>query len=192
GHVTYFWNGNRSGKFRDELETYVEIPSDNCPFDQRPWMKSAETTDQAIAALQSGRYRFLRFNYAGGDMVGHTGNIAAATLAVESIDLGLARLVRAARQTKACLVVSADHGNADDMVQRDKQGNPVLEGNKPVLKTSHTLNPVPFIIADFADARHQLRSDLPEAGLGNVASTLLELLGYRAPEAYDPSLIVTD
>ncbi|MBO4979727.1 MAG: 2,3-bisphosphoglycerate-independent phosphoglycerate mutase, partial [Clostridia bacterium] len=75
GHVTYFWNGNRSGKFSEELETYIEIPSDVVPFEQRPWMKCAEITDKLIECLESGKYRYLRVNFPNGDMVGHTGSL---------------------------------------------------------------------------------------------------------------------
>ncbi|HAA25315.1 MAG TPA: 2,3-bisphosphoglycerate-independent phosphoglycerate mutase, partial [Ruminiclostridium sp.] len=71
GHVTYFWNGNRSGKFSDELETYIEVPSDLVPFEERPWMKAAEITDRLIQEIRTGKYRFARVNYANGDMVGH-------------------------------------------------------------------------------------------------------------------------
>src|SRR5690606_9236231 len=84
GHVTYFWNGNRSGRFDERLEEYVEIPSDTLPFEERPWMKAAEITDATIAALLRGDARALRINYANGDMVGHTGVRDAAILAVEA------------------------------------------------------------------------------------------------------------
>ena len=84
GHVTYFWNGNRSGKFDDQTETYIEIPSDMVPFEQRPWMKAAEITDRLIAELRTGQHRFARVNYANGDMVGHTGSFDATVVAVES------------------------------------------------------------------------------------------------------------
>ncbi|MEG2004231.1 MAG: 2,3-bisphosphoglycerate-independent phosphoglycerate mutase, partial [Clostridia bacterium] len=77
GHVTYFWNGNRSGKFSDELEDYIEIPSDVVPFEQRPWMKCAEITDAVVAAIQGGKYRMIRLNFPNGDMVGHTGVMEA-------------------------------------------------------------------------------------------------------------------
>ena len=87
GHVTYFWNGNRSGMFDAELETYVEIPSDRVPFEQRPWMKAAEITDALIAELRPASYRHARLNYANGDMVGHTGDLDAAVIAVEAVDL---------------------------------------------------------------------------------------------------------
>ena len=77
GHVTYFWNGNRSEKFSDELETWVEVPSDIIPFDLKPWMKATEVTDLMVEAIESGKYQFLRCNYPNGDMVGHTGNYEA-------------------------------------------------------------------------------------------------------------------
>ncbi|HEY4057222.1 MAG TPA: 2,3-bisphosphoglycerate-independent phosphoglycerate mutase, partial [Kofleriaceae bacterium] len=115
GHVTYFWNGNRSGKFDSGTETYVEIPSDNVPFEQRPWMKAAEITDRLIKELRTGKHRFARVNYANGDMVGHTGSFTATVLAVEAVDLQLARLAKVVQELQGILVVTADHGNADEM-----------------------------------------------------------------------------
>ena len=111
GHVTYFWNGNRSGKF--DGETYQEVPSDVVPFEQRPWMKSAEIADAMIEALQSGKYKTLRCNFANGDMVGHTGNFRAATMAVEAVDLALARLLPVIDALGGIALITADHGNAD-------------------------------------------------------------------------------
>ena len=93
GHVTYFWNGNRSGKFSDELETYIEIPSDVVPFEQRPWMKCAEITDKLIECIESGKYRYLRVNFPNGDMVGHTGSLLATRCSMEALDLQLARIL---------------------------------------------------------------------------------------------------
>ena len=113
GHVTYFWNGNRSEKFDDELETYVEVQSDVIPFEQRPWMKSAEITDQFIEAIESGKYGFLRTNYPNGDMVGHTGNLEATVIGVEAVDLALARVIKAVDKVNGILLIPADHGKAD-------------------------------------------------------------------------------
>jgi 2,3-bisphosphoglycerate-independent phosphoglycerate mutase len=189
GHVTYFWNGNRSGKFSDELETYVEVPSDRVPFEQRPWMKAAEVTDEVVAAIGSGKYQFIRVNYANGDMVGHTGHYVATLTAVQAVDLGLARIVRAIREAGGVLVVTADHGNSDDMymskkgeIQRDDKGDPVP-------KTSHSLNPVVFVIYDPKD-RYVVNGDVEQPGLGNNAATLLNLLGFEAPEHYMTSLVL--
>lgn len=190
GHITYFWNGNLSSKFSESDEVYLEIPSDRVPFDQRPWMKSAETADAVVAAIESGRFRFVRANFAAGDMVGHTGSLTAAIIAVESVDLALGRIVAAVRRSGGRLVVTADHGNADDMVERDGKGVPLRSAaGAPVGRTSHTRNPVPFIVWDPARPGLKLRDDLPQAGLANVAATLIELLGYAPSAHFDPSLL---
>lgn len=99
GHVTYFWNGNRSEKFSDDLEVWEEVPSDKVSFDQRPWMKSAEVTDKVIEAIESEQYGFIRCNYPNGDMVGHTGNLDATRIGVEAVDLALARLLPIVKST---------------------------------------------------------------------------------------------
>jgi 2,3-bisphosphoglycerate-independent phosphoglycerate mutase len=189
GHVTYFWNGNWSGKFSEELETYIEIPSDRIPFEQRPWMKSAEITDRLIEELKTGKHRFSRVNYANGDMVGHTGVFQSAVLGVESVDLALSRLLPVIEQMEGVAFITADHGNSDEMVELDKSGKPKLDKlGKPVPKTSHTLNPVPFIIYTPALKGKFKLSNAPHPGLSNIAATCLQFLGFEAPEDYDPSL----
>jgi 2,3-bisphosphoglycerate-independent phosphoglycerate mutase len=189
GHVTYFWNGNRSGRFDDGLETYVEIPSDTLPFEERPWMKAAEITDRLVAELASGKFRHARLNYANGDMVGHTGDRDASVVAVEAVDLQLGRLLPLIRRLEGALVVTADHGNADEMFELDKTGKPKVDAEGQLRKrTSHTLNPVPFHV--YAPGREpRMRRNLKNAGLANVAATLLQLLGYEAPEDYRPSVL---
>lgn len=191
GHVTYFWNGNRSGKFDDALETYVEIPSDNVPFEQRPWMKCAEITDDLIKAVRSGKFRYLRVNYANGDMVGHTGNFEAAVTAMQGLDLQLARLIPAILAAQGTAIITADHGNADEMYELDKKGSVKRDAEgRTKAKTSHTLNPVPFVlISGTANPGYKLRRDVPAPGLSNLAATVLNLLGFEAPDDYDPSLI---
>lgn len=193
GHVTYFWNGNRSGMFAEGLETYVEIPSDRVSFDQRPWMKAAEITDRLVAELRTGRHRFARVNYANGDMVGHTGAFDATVVAVETVDLQLARLRAAVDELGGILVVTADHGNADEMFQRDKKGRVLRDEvtGKGVVKTSHTLNPVPFLIHDAARGdRYELDpARTAGAGIANVTATCLELLGLVPPDDLEPSLL---
>ena len=192
GHVTYFWNGNRSGHFDEAVETYVEIPSDTKPFEERPWMKAAEITDRLISELVTGRYRHARVNYANGDMVGHTGHRESAILAVEAVDLQLARLLPVIEALRGALIVTADHGNADCMFELDaKTGQPVPAANggfKP--KTSHTLNPVPLHI--FAPGKKLvLDPRVAKPGLANVASTILYLMGYEAPEGFLPGLVTS-
>ena len=191
GHVTYFWNGNRSSKFDEATETYVEVLSDVVPFEQRPWMKCAEITDTLIEAVRSGKYRYLRVNYANGDMVGHTGNFEAAVTAMQALDLQLARLLPVIRAAKGTAMITADHGNADEMLELDKKGNVKRDKNgDPKAKTSHTLNPVPFVLVSCEDdPDYKLRTDLNAPGLSNVAATVLNLLGFEAPAEYDPSLV---
>ncbi len=192
GHVTYFWNGNRSGKFSDELETYIEIPSDVVPFEQRPWMKCAEITDKLIECIESGKYRYLRVNFPNGDMVGHTGSLLATRCSMEALDLQLARILAALDRAGGVALITADHGNADEMYEIDKKtGAPKADkSGRFKAKTSHTLNPVPCIIYDnfYADS-YKVKADNGSFGLSNVAATMVNLMGYEAPSMWDESII---
>ncbi len=172
GHVTYFWNGNRNEKFSEELEVFEEIPSDRISFDERPWMKCAEITDRVIAAIQSGEYGFIRANFPNGDMVGHTGNFEATVIGVEAVDLCLARIIAAVKEAGAILVVTADHGNADEMIEK---GAP---------KTAHTLNPVPFIIYNT-----DVKVSEGNFGLANIAATVAKLMGLEKCAEWKESII---
>lgn len=193
GHVTYFWNGNRSGKFSEELENYVEIASDLHSFSERPWMKSAEIADRTIEEMRRNSFRVGRINFANGDMVGHTGDFASALLSVAATDLALGRVLDAAKETNTIVIVTADHGNADEMFEIDKKSGQIQLGHdgRPRSKTSHTLAPVPFAIfnADILGQPVVLRPDLNNAGLANIASTALQLAGFIPPAEYEPSLI---
>lgn len=191
GHVTYFWNGNKSGKFDDKLETYIEIPSDIVPFEQRPWMKCAEITDKLIECMESGKYRYLRVNFPNGDMVGHTGSMPATQCAMEALDLQLKRIIDVVDRLKGVAVITADHGNADEMYETDKSGNPKADKSGAYkAKTSHTLNPVPCIIYDnYYTGSYDVKADEGKFGLSNVAATMVNLMGYEAPEMWDQSLI---
>jgi len=192
GHVTFFWNGNRSGLFDAKLETYLEIPSDNVPFNQIPEMKAREITEAGKMALQSGKYKMVRINYANPDMVGHTGDLIATKTACEVVDKCLGELLEAADAVGARVLVTSDHGNADDMVQRSKKGTPLMgENGKPLALTSHTLAPVPVFIGGKGLPDHvKFRDDLPAAGLANITATYVNLLGLAAPGLYQPSLLV--
>ena len=181
GHVTYFWNGNKSGYIDASLERYVEIESDRVTFDQRPWMKAAEITDQVIEAVKSGTYDFIRLNFANGDMVGHTGVVEAIRIAVETVDLCLGRLLKAVEKKKGIAVITADHGNADCM-WTEKNGT-----RSPMV--AHTKNPVPFIIKDYSGKNRFILSDIKNGGLANSAATVCMLLGYEPPEQYEKSLV---
>ena len=191
GHVTYFWNGNRSGKFSEEYETYEEILSDIVPFEQRPWMKCAEITDRLIEALESGKYDCLRVNFPNGDMVGHTGSIEATICSLEALDLQLGRILAVVDKVGGVAVITADHGNADEMAEFDKKTKSVKRNKDGSMKakTSHTLNPVPCIIYDNKYASsYKVKKD-GSYGLSNVAATVVNLLGYDAPEMWDESII---
>ncbi len=168
GHVTFFWNGNKSGKVSNESEDYVEIPSDTVPFNEKPAMKAKDITDYVCQHIAE--YDFIRINYPNGDMVGHTGDLQAVIHSMEAVDNAILQLESAVQSVNGILVILADHGNADDMT-----------------KTAHTLNPVPFVIVD--DQASYSLADISNAGLANVAATLCELLGFYPPEGYDPSLI---
>ena len=178
GHVTYFWNGNRSGKVDEKLETYEEIPSDVIPFEQAPAMKSREITDHLIAAMESGKYDFLRCNYPNGDMVGHTGVMSAVVTAMECVDASVKRVLEAADRLGYIVLVTADHGNADQMTETKK--------GKTSIRTAHSLNPVPFIVYD-PDAVHTLKEG--KFGLANVAPTVATLLELPKPACWEESML---
>lgn len=179
GHVTYFWNGNKSEKFSEELETFKEIPSDKVSFDERPWMKSAEITDDLIEAIKSEKYDFIRCNFPNGDMVGHTGNMDAVITSVEAVDLALARLLKVADEYGVTLLITADHGNADEMFEKNKKGE--LQ-----VRTAHSLNQVPFIIYD-KNTSYTIKDG--EYGLANVAPTVAAIFGLEAPKSWEASMI---
>ena len=194
GHVTYFFNGNKSGKFSEKLEDYVEIKSDRLPFEQRPWMKAAEITDVALESIRANKHKFIRINYPNGDMVGHTGHFQAVEISVEATDLCVGRLMEALKAAGGLLVLTADHGNADEMYERNKKGEVVIDKRtgQPKPKTSHSLNPVPCFIWDPSGAsKVRLSAAAQKGGLGitSLTATCLNLLGYEAPEGYDPSLV---
>jgi 2,3-bisphosphoglycerate-independent phosphoglycerate mutase len=193
GHVTYFFNGNRSGKFDDSLEDYIEVPSDIVPFEQRPWMKAAEITDKVVDAIQSDQYDFIRLNYANGDMVGHTGNTQSVEIAIETVDLCLTRLVRAIKKANGILVVSADHGNSDDMYECDPKTGKVIydeKTGKPKPRTAHSLNPVFVYVYEPTGSIKMKLSGQKDPGISNLAATCLTLLGFEPPEDYTPSIVV--
>lgn len=191
GHVTYFFNGNRSEKFSETLETYLEIPSDRVPFEQRPWMKCAEITDRVIEALRSGTYDFIRLNFPNGDMVGHTGSFQAVVCGMEAMDIQLGRLAEAVREAGGILVLTADHGNSDDMYEHDKKTGAVSldSAGNPKAKTSHSLNPVPCVIYDPETGGEYSPKLVAGLGISSLAATCIELLGYLPPADYDRSVL---
>ena len=178
GHVTYFWNGNRSGKVDENLEVYEEVPSDVIPFDQAPAMKSKEITEKMVAAMASHKFQFLRCNYPNGDMVGHTGVMSAVVTAMECVDRSVAAILEAADKYGYIVLVTADHGNADQMTETKK--------GKTSIRTAHSLNPVPFIIYD-PDHKWVVKDG--HYGLANVAPTVVKMMGLTAPACWEESMI---
>lgn len=192
GHVTFFWNGNRSGYFSEELEEYVEIPSDSgITFNVQPKMKALEIAERTRDAILSGRYDQVRVNLPNGDMVGHTGDIEATVVACKAADEAVKIILDAIEQVGGIYLVTADHGNAEDMVKRNKTGQPAKDKDGKIqILTSHTLSPVPIAIGGPGLTKGaRFRTDLKQPGLANVASTIINLLGFEAPSDYEPTLI---
>jgi len=187
--VTYFFNGNNSGKF--ETETWKEVPSDVCPFEDAPRMKADEITEEVVKAIKSGEYQFIRLNFPNGDMVGHTGVVDAVIQAVEAVDEGVGKIMEALKETNGILVCSADHGNSDDMCELDKKTGELVMGadGKCKSKTAHSLNPVPAIVYDPSGVSKARKADGTDAGIASLAATCITLLGYEPPEGYTPSLV---
>ena len=142
-------------------------------------MISAEITEEVIKAMETKEYQFIRVNYPNGDMVGHTGNLAATICSMEALDLGLTRLYKAAKDLGYTLLITADHGNADEMLEKNKKG-------QIAVRTAHSLNPVPFIIVD-----DEIKVELNEGefGLANVAPTVVKIMDLKAPASWEKSMI---
>ena len=176
GHITYYFNGNSYEKANKE--EFFEIESDTEPFETRPWMKSAEITDKVIA--EADKYDFIRLNFPGGDMVGHTADYEATMQAIEAIDLSLARIAKKVDELGGVLVIVADHDNAEELL--DENGTP---------KTAHTTNLVPCIFYDNTLNRSKYKLvKVDNPGLKNLAATLAMLLGQNDyPKSWDVSLI---
>jgi len=187
GHVTFFWNGNKSGRISEQLEEYALVESlPNSQTETHPEMKAPEVTDRLVEALRTRTFRFLRCNLANPDMVGHTGNFRACVAAVQCVNTCLERIAREVEAQHGILIVTADHGNVE---LKDSKGS----------KTSHTCAPVDFAVRDYGHRGEYTL--LPEgtdtgdadhlgAGLSNVAATIINLLGFDAPLNYRKSLVV--
>ncbi len=192
GHVTYFFNGNCSEPVDAELELWHEIESDPGDFDKAPAMKAPEIADAAVEAIRSGRYRHVRLNLANGDMVGHTGSFDAAVRAMEAVDAAVARIAEATLEAGGVMLLTADHGNSDQMYEVDKKTGDYKRGadGSMQVRTAHSLNPVPCVLID-GTGLLRLNPQLgDEAGLGNLGASLLWMLGLVPPDDYLPSVVV--
>jgi 2,3-bisphosphoglycerate-independent phosphoglycerate mutase len=198
GHVTYFVIGNRSGKVDDRLENYVEIKSDVVPFEQRPWMQCAVIADAVIDAITNSNGDHIRLNFPNGDMVGHTGVYQAVICSMEAMDIQIGRIRKAVDAAGGILLITADHGNSDDMFEHDKKTGAVSRkaDGSPKAKTSHSLNPVPCILYD-PESRGEYdqsalidkNADGQPLGISSIAATCIELLGFIPPADYDRSVL---
>jgi len=166
-HVTYFFNGGREAPFEGEERKLIPSPRDVATYDKKPEMSAALVTDAVKSAIESNAYDFILVNYANPDMVGHTGVLDAATHAVEAVDVGIGVIRDAVLAKGGALIVTADHGNCETMV--DEQGNP---------HTAHTTNPVPLYYVSSGDRNVTLRDG---GRLADVAPTMLEILGVEQP-----------
>jgi 2,3-bisphosphoglycerate-independent phosphoglycerate mutase len=163
-HVTYFFNGGEEDPYPGEVRELVPSPRDVPTYDHKPEMSAPEATDAFVRRWESDEPAFAVINFANADMVGHTGVIEAAVRGVETVDACLGRVVDAVHAAGGAVIVTADHGNADEMLEDD--GSP---------DTAHSLNPVPFVVTAGADALHG------EGILADVAPTVLALLGIEQP-----------
>jgi 2,3-bisphosphoglycerate-independent phosphoglycerate mutase len=154
-------------------------------------MKAAEIADAMIAAIRSGNYKTLRCNFANGDMVGHTGNFEAARIAIEAVDLSLARMLQAIDEAGGVALITADHGNADEMYEIDKKTKAPAQNKDGSYKakTAHTLNPVPLILYDNVSGGRLGLKQTDTAGLANIAATVANLVGLEKHAAWEESLL---
>jgi 2,3-bisphosphoglycerate-independent phosphoglycerate mutase len=178
-HVTYFFNGGLEKPFPGEDRVLILSPRDVATYDAKPEMSAAKVTEEAVRRIMDGAYAFVLVNYANPDMVGHTGVLEAAVAAVEAVDSGLDRLAEAVLAKEGSLVITADHGNCELMLDA-KSGEP---------HTAHTTNPVPI----FWVAKDAIGHSLRDGGLADLAPTILDLMHLPQPaEMTGRSLIVHD
>ena len=153
-------------------------------------MKCADITDRVIKEIEDGKWGFIKLNYPNGDMVGHTGVYEAVVCSMEAMDLQLGRLRSAIEKKGGVMIITADHGNADDMYEHGKDGSVKTKANgDPKAKTSHSLNPVPCIIYDPCYNGEYSLTLNEGLGISSIAATCMNFLGYDAPEDYDKSVI---
>ncbi len=181
-HVTYFFNGGREEPFKGEDRILIDSPREVATYDQKPEMSALEVTDKLLETLENGKeagkpYDLVVLNFANGDMVGHTGILEAAIKACETVDTCLGRIVDYISSRDGIVLITADHGNADIMVDL-KTGEPF---------TAHTLNPVPFILID---DEHRTNSLRPDGALKDIAPTILSLMNLPIPSEMEGNTLL--
>jgi 2,3-bisphosphoglycerate-independent phosphoglycerate mutase len=166
-HVTYFFNGGEEKPFAGEERCLIPSPRDVPTYDLKPEMSAYLVTEELISRMETGKYNLIVLNFANMDMVGHTGILDAAIKACEAVDQCVEKIVAQVKTMGGVALVTADHGNSEKMI--DDRGQP---------HTTHTLNPVPFILVD--DTRRD--AVLNAGSLGDIAPTILEIMGIEKPE----------
>jgi len=172
-HVTYFYNGGEKKPFPGEEHVLVPSPREVSTYDQKPEMSAPEVTEKLIAALDSEKFDYYLVNYANSDMVGHTGNFAAAVEAVEVLDLVVKRLLDKCEEKGVTMLLTADHGNSDQMAYPD--GAP---------HTSHTNAQVPFVLFNKKFKNQEFSVNNSQAALKDVAPTIIHILGEKQPNSF--------
>ena len=165
-HVTFFFNGGIEKPFANEDRVLIPSPKDVATYDQKPAMSANEVTDEVIRRIRQGTYDLIILNFANPDMVGHTGVLAAAISAMQTVDSCAGRVVDVLLEAGGCALITADHGNCEKMA--DANGSP---------HTAHTANRVPLILVD-PDHRH---ANLQPGILADIAPTILNLMGLAVP-----------
>ena len=175
-HVTFFFNGGEEKQYPGEDRILVPSPK-VATYDLKPEMSAKEVTEKVIEAIQSQKYNCIILNYANPDMVGHTGNLEATVKAIETIDDCVGKVVEEVNKVQGVLLITADHGNAEQMIDY-ATGEP---------HTAHTTNPVPFILVGKEDAK------LKPGRLADLAPTMLDIMGLEKPkEMTGESIIVKE
>lgn len=177
GHVTYYFNGNRKDKISEELEIWKEIESDkNIQFNLKPKMKAKEIAKEFCNALSNNDYKFLKVNLTNGDMVGHTGDLKATITALKAVDKALGQIIKEAKRRNVVLLVTADHGNTETMI--DENGKPV---------TSHTCNPVHFCVVNNKNTKFKIKKG--QFDLTNIANSVIKAMGKKPIKQFNESII---
>src|SRR5690606_26695019 len=179
-HVTFFFNDYRDEPFEGEDRQIIPSPKDVSTYDQKPEMSAEGVTDETVKRIKSGQYALVIVNFANGDMVGHTGNLDAAIKACETVDEGVGKILNAVKEMNGRAIVTADHGNAEQMTLDGRKDGPA--------HTAHTLYKVELVVVDDRFKGKALRGD---GRLADVAPTLLEMMGLDKPAEMEGRSLIT-
>jgi 2,3-bisphosphoglycerate-independent phosphoglycerate mutase len=178
-HVTFFFNDYREEPFKGEDRILIDSPRDVQTYDQKPEMSEPAVAEAAAKAIEENKYALVVVNFANGDMVGHTGNMDAAIKAIEAVDNGVAKIAEAVDKIGGAMLVTADHGNSDQL----------FEPSINEAHTRHTMNPVEVVIYGKGLEGLKLRQG---GSLGDIAPTILQLMGLKKPEEMTGESLIAD